>query len=177
MPKHSLRSANTFGSGNILWGRLAIWGTALLAVFLVGFIFGSSGGDSVSKKSYDELKKNFAEESSKTAELEVKLANAETEVQKSQSDNNEGDNSNSDPNSEDTPNSYTIKSGDTYWGIAQKIYGDGSLYTIILDANGLTKNSSIKAGDEIEIPPKPSNNSNSNNSNSSNSSGSSRSSN
>ena len=33
------------------------------------------------------------------------------------------------------PNTHTIVRGDTLWGIAQRYYGDGSLYTRIYDAN------------------------------------------
>lgn len=46
---------------------------------------------------------------------------------------------------EDTPEeeptqsgTYTVKSGDTLWGIAEAVYGDGSRYTELMERNGLT---------------------------------------
>lgn len=49
--------------------------------------------------------------------------------------------------------SYTIKSGDTLWGIAKKVYGDGSKYTKILAANSDIKNPNlIYVGQVITIP-------------------------
>jgi YD repeat-containing protein len=38
-----------------------------------------------------------------------------------------------------TPSSYTINSGDTLVGIAQSLFGDGKLWYLIADANGLTQ--------------------------------------
>lgn len=47
---------------------------------------------------------------------------------------------------------YTVQSGDTYWGIATKVYGNGSYYTRILSANGLSENDTIQAGTVLTIP-------------------------
>ncbi|MBU5464151.1 LysM peptidoglycan-binding domain-containing protein [Anaerotignum sp. MSJ-24] len=47
---------------------------------------------------------------------------------------------------------YTVQSGDTYWGIATKVYGNGSYYTKILSANGLTEKDTIQAGTVLTIP-------------------------
>ena len=47
---------------------------------------------------------------------------------------------------------YTIVSGDSPWIIAQKVYGDGSKYQLILDANGLTKDSRLRVGAVLQIP-------------------------
>lgn len=49
---------------------------------------------------------------------------------------------------------YTATASDTYWGMAQKFYGNGTEYTIILEANGLTENDSVKAGQRYKIPKK-----------------------
>lgn len=37
--------------------------------------------------------------------------------------------------SKETATTYTVKLGDCLWGIAKKVYGDGSLYTKIYEAN------------------------------------------
>jgi hypothetical protein len=48
---------------------------------------------------------------------------------------------------------YRIQSGDSPWIIAQKVYGDGTKYKIILDANGLTTSSRLRVGSTLIIPP------------------------
>lgn len=47
---------------------------------------------------------------------------------------------------------YTVQAGDTYWGIATKMYGNGSYYERILSANGLTENDTIREGMTLTIP-------------------------
>lgn len=46
---------------------------------------------------------------------------------------------------------YTVKSGDTLWGIAQKFLGSGSKYGLIMSANGLTSDL-IYPGQVLNIP-------------------------
>lgn len=46
---------------------------------------------------------------------------------------------------------YTVKSGDTLWGIAKKYLGDGNKYKEILKANGL-KDTVIRSGMVLNIP-------------------------
>lgn len=167
MTRHGLRSSRGgYPSGRILWGRMLIWGAALIAMFVVGFVFGASGGDGVSKETYDALQKRFAEESSKSADLQAQLAAAQSQVQEStqevQADGTSEDATTEDGSASDgeaDPDSteggtYEIESGDTYWDIAEKFYDDGSLYTVILDANGLEKSDPVIVGKTLEIPPK-----------------------
>lgn len=47
---------------------------------------------------------------------------------------------------------YTVKSGDTLHKIAQNIYGDGSKYTAIAEANKLSDPGFIVTGQELQIP-------------------------
>lgn len=47
---------------------------------------------------------------------------------------------------------YTVQSGDSPWVIAQKVYGDGTKYPIILSANGLTTSSRLRVGQVLQIP-------------------------
>ena len=48
---------------------------------------------------------------------------------------------------------YTVKQGDTLFGIAQKIYGDGNKWRIILKNNtALTKPNSLRSGMKLVIP-------------------------
>lgn len=47
---------------------------------------------------------------------------------------------------------YTIKKGDTPWGIAEQYYGDGREYKRILEANNLKEHDPIYAGKTLRIP-------------------------
>ena len=48
---------------------------------------------------------------------------------------------------------YTTTASDTsWWGLAEKFYGNGTQYQKILDANGKTENDYLKAGERIKIP-------------------------
>lgn len=48
---------------------------------------------------------------------------------------------------------YTVTDGDgTWWGLAQKFYGDGTQYTRILEANGKKESDYVKTGDKLKIP-------------------------
>jgi YD repeat-containing protein len=56
-----------------------------------------------------------------------------------------------------TASSYTTKSGDTLRGIASAVWGDGSLWYLIADANGLSGNEPLEAGLLLVIPNKVTN--------------------
>lgn len=47
---------------------------------------------------------------------------------------------------------YTVKYGDTLWGLAQKYLGDGRRYPEIIDFNNLGKYPSIHSGMQLRIP-------------------------
>ena len=47
---------------------------------------------------------------------------------------------------------YTVKQGDTPWGIAQRYYGNGSLYYIIMEYNGFDRSAPIHTGQKLKIP-------------------------
>jgi len=50
---------------------------------------------------------------------------------------------------------YTVQSGDTLWVISQKVYGDGSKYKLILQANDMTDQSKLRVGSVLKIPSVP----------------------
>ncbi|MHA1559707.1 MAG: LysM peptidoglycan-binding domain-containing protein [Alphaproteobacteria bacterium] len=51
----------------------------------------------------------------------------------------------------------TVRNGDTLWDIAQQIYGDGSLYQLIVDANrgAFSSVRALQPGQTLLIPPAP----------------------
>lgn len=47
---------------------------------------------------------------------------------------------------------YVVESGDSFWTIAQKFYGDGSKYRLIIAANKLTETTRLQVGQLLVIP-------------------------
>ncbi len=47
---------------------------------------------------------------------------------------------------------YTVQPNDSYWSIAQKVYGNGSKYKLILQANNLTEKTPLRVGSVLIIP-------------------------
>ena len=54
--------------------------------------------------------------------------------------------------SKSTKTYYTVKKGDTLWGIAKKYYGNGSKYPTIAKANNIINPDNIKVGQKLLIP-------------------------
>lgn len=47
---------------------------------------------------------------------------------------------------------YTVQAGDSPWLIAQKVYGDGTKYKLILEANNLPSDARLRVGAVLKIP-------------------------
>lgn len=47
---------------------------------------------------------------------------------------------------------YTVQASDSYWSIAQRMYGNGNKYPLILQANNLTEKSKLRVGSVLIIP-------------------------
>jgi len=50
---------------------------------------------------------------------------------------------------------YIVKSGDSFWSIAEKHYGNGKYSYLIKDANPKVDSASMKVGQPLVLPPKP----------------------
>ncbi len=72
-----------------------------------------------------------------------------SETGASQTENTEGTQTTANDTEYDT---YTVVAGDTLSGISDKVYGNYSGYKKILEANGLTENSSLQIGQVLKIP-------------------------
>jgi len=46
---------------------------------------------------------------------------------------------------------YTVRRGDSFWGISKKLYGTGTRYREIAESNGLTPESVLNVGDKLII--------------------------
>ena len=76
--------------------------------------------------------------------------NDNTTQQTTKSSSNSNATNNNSNNS--TPSEYIVKEGDVIWNISKKVYGNGSHFQKILDANGLKENSVLKPGQKLIIP-------------------------
>jgi LysM repeat protein len=55
------------------------------------------------------------------------------------------------PTAKNTPNTYTVKAGDTLWSIAKTQYGDGSKYNQIAQNNNILNPSLIRVGQVLQL--------------------------
>ncbi len=51
-----------------------------------------------------------------------------------------------------TPQTYTVKLGDSLWSIAQEVYGDGNSWRSIATANNLANPQYVHVGNEFKLP-------------------------
>jgi nucleoid-associated protein YgaU len=50
---------------------------------------------------------------------------------------------------------YTVKSGDNIWSVANNVYGDTGYWRTIAEANGITSKTPLSPGRKLKIPPRP----------------------
>lgn len=80
--------------------------------------------------------------------------NNDTTTNTSSSNTGSTNTSNSSSDSELVNGVYTVKRGDTWWGIAAKFLGSGIRYTELATFNGKTASTILHIGDQIKIPGK-----------------------
>lgn len=86
-------------------------------------------------------------------EMAIAEAESEGEVDSENIDGNIDETSETNSNTNSTQNTYTIKVGDTLWGIARQFYSDpASGIDKICAANGIAKSSPLSVGKELLIP-------------------------
>lgn len=132
----------------VLWGRVALLAIFLILAFVIGRMT-AGGGGGVSQTAYNRLKDENATLKQQVTTLQNQAAAAQPSAQATPS----AQASASAP--AQGTRTYTVKAGDTLRGIAQKFYGDSSLDDLIAQANNITDPSSLRAGQELTIPPKP----------------------
>jgi hypothetical protein len=137
---------------NILWGRVAVLGAALLIAFLLGRL--TAGGGDVSQEDFDQVAAERDEARQEVADLQAQLEEAQQVTptpDATETTEGTGEGGGGEPTGE--VETYTIQSGDTLRTIAEDQYGDAALADPLADYNDIIDPSSINTGDEIEIPP------------------------
>jgi nucleoid-associated protein YgaU len=130
----------------ILWGRVVALGAVLLLAFFMGRTTADEGiPQSQLTSLQSDLEDAEAEIEDLQAELDQRPATLPT-VDESPTDTQS-------PTGNVDVQVYTVKSGDTLVGIAEKLYGDPSFSECIADENGMGGDSTLRAGDQLVIPP------------------------
>ncbi|MCD8036288.1 MAG: LysM peptidoglycan-binding domain-containing protein [Clostridiales bacterium] len=102
---------------------------------------------------YEELKLENLSLTEQVEELQNQLnGGSTTENEDADTTGTSGDSTTTTASTTSGSTTYTVQEGDTYWGIATKMYGNGSYYTRILTANGLSENDSLRVGMTLTIP-------------------------
>ena len=130
--------------GRVLWGRVAVLGGALVLMFLLGRC---SSPDGVPPSELASANAQIQQLESRNAQLQEQIAAMSAGAAAAPADEEE------DSDSREGWTTYTVKSGDTLISIAQDVYGDGTKFNLIAEANGIDKNNKLRVGQELQIPP------------------------
>jgi LysM repeat protein len=144
----------------ILWGRLISLAAFVLIAFFVGRMTVDEG---IPQETVDQLRTDLAvaEEQADAAEAQSEQFRAQRDAARNEiREINEGA---VDPEGEQPPATeggksklYVVKSGDTLTEISKRFYGTTEHADYIADANNLDASAGLVIGDELVIPPKPS---------------------
>lgn len=148
--------------GRILWGRVAFFGVGLLLAFLLGRCAASGVPQSEVEQRDAEIRELSEEVTRLQGEVEaLRIGGGPVQTQTEEPTATGTETPTSDGTGTDAPQTaegartYTVKDGDTLYTIAQELYGDGSKYTLIVEANGLSEDNPLREGQVLQIPPDP----------------------
>jgi 5'-nucleotidase / UDP-sugar diphosphatase len=151
--------------GRVLWGRLGVYAAILLVVFLLGSWFGGRGTVPAAdlQARDDRIAQLIEENETYEQEIAALSANAasrprvpdDTDDLAASAAADDGDAAGEGEGGADgdTPGSYTVQPEDTLYDIAVKVYGDGSKFRAIAEANNLDSNNRLQVGQTLVIPP------------------------
>jgi nucleoid-associated protein YgaU len=155
--------AEDFG-GRILWGRIAVFGAALLLMLILGRCTAGGGASQAeldaALASASEAQVALEEKDRTIAQLQQELIEARAQpAQPTAPGDAEPGTTPADPNATQTDaegnRTYEVQPGDTLSTIAQAVYGDPTAFGIIAQANNLGGNNLLQVGDILIIPPNP----------------------
>lgn len=98
----------------------------------------------------DTLKQENDTLKQENEDLKAQLNPNQNNSDKATNPSNNASSGNNSNNSSSTE--YIVQEGDVIWNISKKVYGNGSHFQKILDANGLKENSVLKPGQKLIIP-------------------------
>lgn len=134
-------------AGRVLWGRIGVFGVALLLMFLLGRCTAPEG---VSQTEFNAANAQIEDLEGRNSRLQEQIAAMAAGA-------DDGTDGTAAPATDDDSRSgwrtYIVRSGDTLISIAQEVYGDGTKFNAIADANGIDQNNKLRVGQELQIPP------------------------
>lgn len=160
MDDYGYEGVDDYG-GRILWGRIAVFGGALLLALLLGRC---TAGGGVSEAEFTALQEENAQLREANQELEQTVTELQTRLQDLISEATEQPTTSPDgttateattPPTPQSGQTYIVQPGDTLSGIASQVYGDPTKFGIIAEANGITESNPLQVGQELVIPPNP----------------------
>ncbi len=146
-------------SGRVLWGRIALLLLALLFVFVLGRCTAGDGGasDEQLQSLEEEVETLRSQRDALQAEIDALEAGGTDPAPEDEDDEDGEDNENDAEESDDAADgdgrTHEVTSNDTLYTIAQQYYGDGSKFTLITEANNLSRDDPLRVGQVLEIPP------------------------
>lgn len=130
--------------GRVLWGRVGVLGGALVLMFLLGRCTAPEG---VPESELTSANAEITELEARNEQLQEQIAAMSAQAPAGEASTEEVEDSRA------GWQTYTVKSGDTLISIAQDVYGDGTKFNLIAEANGIDKNNKLRVGQELQIPP------------------------
>jgi nucleoid-associated protein YgaU len=135
---------------NVLWGRVAILGVALLLAFSAGRATGGGGADEEQLKG---LRAQLAEAHTENEQLASDLQDARQAAATEETPTPEPtDTEATDPVDEVEGPTYTVERGDTLRLIAQRLCGDPEIADQIEELNGITDATQLSVGETLTLP-------------------------
>lgn len=151
--------------GRVLWGRVAIFGVALLLTFFLGRACAAGVPEDDLEEANRQVQEYVEENEQLRQELEALSGGAAPTDPAAGEDGEtaegtEADGAAGEPTTDDTAaaegtQTYTVQANDNLRSIAQEFYGDGNRHDLISEANGIDSDNVLQVGQELEIPPCP----------------------
>jgi nucleoid-associated protein YgaU len=151
--------------GRILWGRVAVFGGALLLALILGRC--TAGGGGVPEARFSEVLASASAAESALDQNAQTIATLQQELQAARTPATGGGVTPTTPptgptGAAGTPTTdesgnriYTVQSGDTLSTIAEAVYGDPTAFGIIAQANNIGQGDTLTVGESLIIPPNP----------------------